>query len=160
MLIESSPGSDWGHAQKFVGAGCERAPGQRRWRRFRRHQLSKIGRSLHLHPGSGAWSGVWWWNWCDRCSGHQSGYPSHHPQAVWWNLSGVGEIATKKVKQRPKPSVVSPPGTKWGQRVQFDQRDQAQRPTIIRRQGAENMTEGFHRPVAVKDIWQQFNHKE
>ena len=86
--------------------------------------------------------------------------PLCHPQAVWWNLSGVGEIATKKVKQRPKPSVVSPPGTKWGQRVGFDQRDQAQRPTIIRRQVAENMTEGFHRPVAVKDIWQQFNHKE
>ena len=98
MMGANSPGSDWGHAQKFDGPGCERAPGQRRWRRFRRHQLSKIGRSLHWHPGSGAWSGVWWWNWCDRCSGHQSGHPSHH-SATRRLFGGICQVS---VKLRPK----------------------------------------------------------
>ena len=88
-----------GARSKVFGAGCERAPGQRRWRRFRRHQLSKIGRSLHLHPGSGAWSGVWWWNWCDRCSGHQSGHPSHH-SATRRQFGGICQVSV--VKLRPK----------------------------------------------------------
>ena len=118
MLIESSPGSDWGHAQKFLDPGV----------------------SVRLGSGGGAGSGAInsprsaavSTGTRDPVHGLVSGggigaigavgtrvaiRPTTLPPAGCLVESVRSEIATKKVKQRPKPSVVSPHGTKWGQRV-------------------------------------------
>ena len=62
----------------------------------------------------------------------------------------------QKVKQWPKPSGQNGDNAS----VQFDQRDQAQWATIIRRQVVKNMTDDCNLPLAVQDLWQQFNYKE